>query len=896
MPITHPTHVSSRRHARRMMRSLIVLCLIAAFALLITTLSTSHTEAAQDTDAVGQNITGTGSGALQILTPTGEIQAVCPLKRTDVKAEVSGFVARVNVTQIFANPSSEKIEAVYVFPLPAMAAVDDMKLEIAGRVVRGKILRREEARSVYEAARNAGQVAGLLDQERPNIFTQSVANIPPGAQVTVTISYVETLKYEDGKYEFSFPTVVGPRYMPAASGARGDVQPLNNRNMNTPPNVRRRPLPRPQSSSVTGVPDRERISPLVARQGRRAGHDISIEVNLDAGVTLDNVASLSHEVEVGRTGASTAIVKLKNQATIPNKDFVLRYDVAGREVRDALLTHRPANANGKEGFFTFILQPPERVAAADITPKELVFVIDTSGSMMGFPLDKAKETMKLALDGMNSRDTFNLITFSGDTRILFPEPVPATRENLSQAQSFLDSQRGGGGTEMMRAIQAALKPSGNSYGATKPVRVVCFMTDGYVGNDMEIIAEIQKYSAARVFSFGIGNSTNRFLLDKMAEAGRGEVEYVALNDDGSAAARRFHERVQNPLLTDISLTWDGIAVTDIYPRRTPDVFSAKPVIITGRYTRPGTGKLRLRGRTASGEYTRDIDVVLPAVETGHDALASLWARRKVDDLMSGDWIGIQRGQPQANIKEEITQLGLDYRLLTQFTSFVAVEEMTITEPGSPPRKIEVPVELPDGVDERGIFGEQGEFSGQVGNLPVNGRGFSSLQMLGSLQRAPARRESKSQNQASVKRRDVATGTPAPPAATPRPSGTQTNAANEMVVVTSDSDAITLTSPEEQKRLTALAKLQPSLAAIVERLRTKQGTPHADEARFVRDGKADIQVFLIDKTPEILAQLKALGFEITLDPQASKYVIGRIGLDKLNALAELKFVRYVAARS
>lgn len=881
MPITHRSHLSRRRLAS----CAVFLCLIA-FAVISTIPDTSRTEAAQDTDAVNQNVSGTGSGALQILTPAGEIRAACPLKHTDVKAEVSGFVARVNVTQVFANPSSEKIEAVYVFPLPAMAAVDDMKLEIAGRVVRGKILRREEARSVYEAARNAGQVAGLLDQERPNIFTQSVANIPPGAQVTITISYVETLKYEDGKYEFSFPTVVGPRYIPFASGARGDVQPQTNPSNNQPDVKRGRPrFPRPQSSSVTGVPDRDRITPPVARQGKRAGHDISIEVTLDAGVTLDNVASDSHEIEVGRTGASTAIVKLKNQTTIPNKDFVLRYDVAGREVRDALLTHRAANANGKEGFFTFILQPPERVAASDITPKELVFVIDTSGSMMGFPLDKAKETMKLALDGMNPRDTFNLITFSGDTRILFPEPVPATRDNLDKAQSFLESQRGGGGTEMMRAIQAALKPSSNMYGTTKPVRVVCFMTDGYVGNDMEIIAEIQKYSAARVFSFGIGNSTNRFLLDKMAEQGRGEVEYVALNDDGSAAARRFHERVQNPLLTDISLTWDGIAVTDIYPRRTPDVFSAKPVIITGRYTRPGTGKLHLRGRTTNGEYKRDINIELPAVETGHDALASLWARRKVDDLMSGDWLGIQRGQPQANVKEQITQTGLDYRLLTQFTSFVAVEEMTITEPGSPPRKIEVPVELPDGVDERGIFAGGGDI------VRLNQLGyFSNLQMLSSVQRAPMER-GRSENQGFIKRRGVPTATPVP--APPPMSST-----NEAVTVTSDADVLSLDKlkPEEQKRRASLAKLQPSLAAIVERLRTKQGTPNADEARFIRDGKADIQVFLTGKTPEILAQLKALGFEITLDPQASKFVIGRITLDKLNALAELKFVRFIAART
>src|SRR5262249_14339175 len=228
-----------------------------------------------------------------------------------------------------------------------------------------------------------------------------------------------------------------------------------------------------------------------------------------------------------------------NLTTIPNKDFILKFDVAGKKINDAILTHRGAQG----GFFSMIFQPPERVAAADVTPKELVFVLDTSGSMSGFPIEKAKETMKLALDSLYTQDTFNLITFAGDTHILFPQPKPATRENLRTAQAFLESRHGGGGTEMMKAIRAALDSSDKQ----DHIRIVCFMTDGYVGNDMEIVGEVQKHPNARVFSFGIGSSVNRFLLDKMAEAGRGEVEYVSLNDDGSAAAKRFHERVRNPL-------------------------------------------------------------------------------------------------------------------------------------------------------------------------------------------------------------------------------------------------------------------------------------------------------------------------------------------------------------
>src|SRR5438093_9133173 len=197
--------------------------------------------------------------------------------------------------------------------------------------------------------------------------------------------------------------------------------------------------------------------------------------------------------------------------------------------------------------------------------------------MLCFPIEKAKETMKLAMDNLYPTDTFNLITFSGDVHILFPEPVPATKENLEKAQKFLESRQGSGGTEMMKAIKASMDPSD----AQGHVRIVCFMTDGYVGNDMEIIAEVQKHPNARVFAFGIGNGVNRFLLDSMAKYGRGEVEYVGLQDDGSAAARRFHERVRNPLLTDISVDWNGLAVSDVYPKSIPDIFGAKPVILTG---------------------------------------------------------------------------------------------------------------------------------------------------------------------------------------------------------------------------------------------------------------------------------------------------------------------------
>ncbi|HEV7744067.1 MAG TPA: VIT domain-containing protein [Pyrinomonadaceae bacterium] len=799
---------------------------------------------------------GESAGALQILDRAGNPKAICPLKHTDVRVEISGFLSRVNVTQEFENPFKEKIEAVYVFPLPANAAVDDMTMVVGERTVRGKILRREEAQAVYEAAKSSGQVASLLNQERPNIFTQSVANILPGEKVKISISYVETLKYETGSYEFSFPMVVGPRYMPgAATRQKGSGT----------------------SPDTTQVPDASIISPKLTPAGMRAGHDISIDIMLDAGVPLADIKGKSHEVELERLNAHSAHIHLKSEAMIPNKDFVLTYEVAGKNIEDALLTHR----SDKGGYFTLILQPPDRITAEDVTPKELVFVLDTSGSMSGFPIEKAKETMNLALAGLYPSDTFNLITFAGDTRILFPIPVAATPANLKKAQAFLDGSSGSGGTEMMKAIQASLDASDSP----DHVRIVCFMTDGYVGNEMEIISEVQKHPNARVFGFGIGSSVNRFLLDKMSEYGRGEVEYVALNDDGSAAARRFHERVRNPLLTDISVDWNGIPVSDIYPERIPDLFGAKPVILTGRYSGAGSGVVRLKGKMAGKEFVREIAVNFPEAETQHNVLASLWARQRIDDLMSKDYSGLQQGEMKPELKETIASLGIEYGLMTQFTSFVAVEEMIVTD-GGQPRRIDVPVEVPEGINREAVDDLQDMRAGNLSSFKLN----AAYARKTAAPRVVSRGVLNGKAQSGAASAPMASGGGAGVASTALP----TNAPTGLFVI-ADADPrepARLLSPAEKKRAELQAKFHPAILAVVDRLKNK-GAANMDEVKFIHDGKAEIQIWLTEKSVENLAKLKELGFEVVLDPKSAKLVIGRLSLVKLEALGELSFVRYVS---
>jgi Ca-activated chloride channel homolog len=817
---------------------------------------------------------GVTQGALQVVDPNGKPKAVCPLKHTDVKAQISGFLSRVVVTQQFENPFSEKIEAVYTFPLPQNAAVDDMTMTVGDRTVRGKILRREEAQAVYDAAKSNGQTASLLDQERPNIFTQSVANILPGEQIKITISYVETLKYEDGSYEFVFPMVVGPRYVPGAStGAQGSGF----------------------APDTTRVPDASRVTPQPVAEGMRAGHDVSIDVSLDAGVPIDALSSKTHDVSVERPDDRRALVRLKDQATIPNKDFVLRYDVAGKKIEDALLTH----SSDKGGFFTLILQPPDRVTPEDVTPKELVFVLDTSGSMSGFPIEKAKETMKLALDNLYPYDTFNLITFSGDEHILFPEPVPATKENLAKAQAFLEWRTGGGGTEMMKAIKASMDPSD----AQGHVRIVVFMTDGYVGNDMEIIGEVQKHPNARVFAFGIGNGVNRFLLDGMARYGRGEVEYVGLNDDGSAAARRMHERVRNPLLTDISVDWNGLPVADVYPKTVPDLFSAKPVILTGRYTGNGRGTIRLKGKMAGRDFVREIPVDFSNAQQ-HDVLATLWARTRVDDLMSQDFKGAQQGAMKDEVKQAITQLGVDYCLMTQFTSFVAVEEMVVTD-GGQPRRVDVPVEVPQGVNRAAVFGQEGEMrpsgnlslSSNIGYVTSNQALRTTVSRSASNSGKPRRAagggggigEGNGAGTGPGRAGNVGGGSggasPSPPPAKPSSGLYAIDGMRE-------ADYSRSLTPEEKKRADLRSKFHPSVLALIDRLKDPKAKPGSDELKFVRNGKAEVQIWLNDKSDETMAKLKELGFEIVLDPKTAKMVIGRLPIEKLAALTDLKFVRYV----
>ncbi|MCD4783977.1 MAG: VWA domain-containing protein [Candidatus Eremiobacteraeota bacterium] len=766
-------------------------------------------------------------GELQVVDKQGKIKSQCPLKHTDVKANISGFITRVNVEQEFQNPFDETIEAVYVFPLPQNAAIDRMVMKIGKRTIKAVIKKKEEARKIYDAAKKAGKTTALLDQERPNIFTQSVANIPPGETVKVQISYVETLSYDDGVYEFVFPMVVGPRFMPGTpKGKKGTGWAKDTRQ----------------------VPDASKISPPVAPKGTRAGHDINVTVSLDAGVPVRNIRSVLHKVDVDYSrDKRKAKIKLSGQDRIPNKDFILQYETAGKKIEDAILTH----ASKGSGFFTFILQPPKRPKQSIITPKEMFFVIDSSGSQSGWPIEKAKETMKYCIENMNPNDTFQLLSFANNVNPCFKDPVPNTKENREHAQQWLAKCLGRGGTQMMKAIDHSLGRKRDP----QRMRIVVFMTDGYVGNDMTILDAIKKkLGNARIFPFGTGNSVNRYLLEGMAKMGKGEVEWVTLNRHGDEVAEKFQQKIGNPLLLDIEIDWKNAPVKDVYPAQIPDLFGGKPIIIKGRYTAPYRGEIVLKGKRANKPFSRKIKLDLPANNPKNDVLGVLWARTKIRNLMNKDLKGIQRGKPNKEIKQMITNLGLQFNLMTQFTSFVAVEEKVVNE-GGKLKTITVPVEMPDGVSHEGVFGEDKEESFGSNNAPSGGRS--------SLYRKRVSRK---------------------PAMTYKP-GEKTKPLHRHGIKSDDG-----IGRETKDADTRISKMAKSLIGLAEKVKKegKNGFLRLDEFE-VKAGKVELILKVTHVSDKVLANLKKIGLHVKSYSKANRVIRGVLSVDKLEELAKKDFV-------
>ncbi len=732
-------------------------------------------------------------GQLCIIQDDGKFGNLCPLERTSVTADVSGYGARVTVTQTFVNPSREVIEAVYTFPLPNDAAVDRMQMKIGSRIVEGEIKRREEARLIYDAAKNAGQSAALLDQERPNIFTQSVANITPGAKVEIIISYVQILKFEEGTFEFSFPMVVGPRYL-------------------------------------ENTPDANKISPPITPKGTRTGTNIDLTVNINAGAPIQEFASVLHKVRTNRQGENGMRVTLAKADEIPNRDFILRYSVSTDSIQDGFIGHM----GDKGGFFTLFLMPPKQATNAQITPKEIIFVMDQSGSQSGFPIEKSKELSLKLIKTLNPADTFNVIGFSSKVNPLWQEPHLNTPRNIAEAETFIKGLQANGGTRLRAAAVAALE------GQNDPdrLRIVVFNTDGYVGEEAEILKAIHEHrDRARMFTFGIGNSVNRFLLDEMAIAGRGDVEIVTLAEAADEAVNRFAARSTSPVLTDVSVSFDGVQVEDVLPAALPDVFSERPVVVTGRYLTAGKGSITVSGKLGGRPWSRNIEVDFPS-RASAPAIESLWARRKVDDLTRHTYLSQMLPESERATEEEIVEVALEFGIMTQYTSFVAVEKRVVNV-GGKQRTIAVPIEMADGVSYEGIFGaDKGELAAKFMPSPQAGI------MRGGAVSAGA-------------------GGYGGSAGTALEQLTYDPTDNSIIVRGTSDESM---SPEQKRKYRYESRVEQQLR----------------EAK----GKVEVQIWLKKVDKAIVEKLKKLGLDVDFEDDGLKIVIGTCDAKALIELAQI----------
>ena len=592
------------------------------------------------------------------------------LRHTDVQVTISGPIAHAEVTQTWENPNQVPVDGLYVFPLPENAAVTDMSLRIGPRVVRGEMRRREEARALFEQARREGRVAGLLDQERPNVFAQQVANIMPGARIEVILSFDHEVACEGGDCEYVFPTVVGPRFIPCRQADPG------------------------------------RINPPVAGPGTTTGQRLTLRIDLDGAVPVREVGSPSHRVTIAREGESRARVTLaETEGVALDKDVRLRWRIGGAAPEMGLLTWQDVGAGdtrGPGGYFTLILQPPRQVAEASAAPRELVFVLDCSGSMSGVPIEAAKDVVRRALKAVRPGDTFQIIRFSDRASGYSRQPVPATPGNVHRALAYLEGLHGEGGTEMISGIRAALGYAPDP----ERLRIVAFLTDGYIGNESEILAEVHRLvGGARLFSFGIGSSVNRYLLESLAEEGRGAAAFLAPRESPDDLVRRFVDRIATPVLTDIRVTWDSLEVDDQEPAAPPDLFAGQPLVLHGRYLRPGTGLLTLEGKRQGLPFTLRRVVALPDRGVDHEAVGRLWARARIHRLMREMHDG-----DQESLREAVIALGLHHRLMTAWTSLVAVDSAVTNHTGSS-ATVDVPVELPQDVSYEGIFADPRAQSG-----------------------------------------------------------------------------------------------------------------------------------------------------------------------------------------
>jgi len=581
-----------------------------------------------------------------------------PLKHTDVSVHISGMIAEVNVEQTYQNLGSIPLEAQYIFPGSTRSAIHGMTLQVGERIIRARVKEKQKARVEYEAAREAGKTASLLEQKRPNVFQMSVANILPGDTLKVSLQYTELLVPEDQVYQFVFPTVVGPRYSDT-------------------------PL-------AEAKPEQQWVANPYLAEGTESPTTFSMRLDIDAGLPLEDLRCRTHKVITQYKDETSAHMSLApDEATSNNRDFILDYRLAGQAIHSGLLLHEGKDEN----FFLAMVQPPAREAITELPPRDYVFIVDVSGSMSGFPLQTAKKLMEELFDGMNEADTFNLLLFAGGSEVLSNTPLQATPQNIRKARNLLDGNGGGGSTRLLPALRRAFNLAAPENGS----RSFVVLTDGYVDVEYETFDIIREnLNRANVFAFGIGSSVNRFLIEGMARTGQGEAFIATDPEEAYTVGQRFVDMVSTPVLTDLSYEFDGFEAYDVEPAKLPDLFAQRPVVIHGKWKGEPTGSIRIHGRINHDDITQTLEVADATDEISQPALPYLWARKRIEEL--GDFNALR--SEDENV-QAITNLGLTYNLATQYTSFIAVDETPRNTTGQLKTQKQ-PLPLPKGVSNLAV--------------------------------------------------------------------------------------------------------------------------------------------------------------------------------------------------
>jgi Ca-activated chloride channel family protein len=652
--------------------SLVFSLILTAIVLLLS--GTANAAVSDDTAAAPTLIRPADAQSGSLLFKTGQpgeyVEA--PTLKTDVYMRVTGMVTRTHVVQHFHNPSKKWVEGVYVFPLPENAAVDHLDMRIGKRIIAGQIKEKEQARATYEKARQEGKKATLLEQERPNIFTSSVANIGPGEDIAVEIEYQQTLHYDQGIFRLRFPMVVAPRYIPGTpsiSGFSGNGW----------------------ARDTDAVPDASRITPPVQHPSNKPINPVSIKVELDAGFPLARLESSYHPIDVQNQENNRYLITLKQGQVPANKDFELVWAPSLHSApQAALFTERKGD---KTYALLMVMPPAPNIADNTKLPREVVFVIDTSGSMEGTSIEQARQALLMALSRLGPQDRFNVIQFNSSTDTLFPQPVPVNNDTIGRARNYVSHLHATGGTEMAPALDAALSNASES----NAIRQVIFLTDGSVGNEEQLFGIIhQKLGNSRLFTIGIGSAPNSHFMSKAAEFGHGTFTYIGDVGEVKEKMSQLFSKLESPALTNIEVKWPGTQAVEMWPNRIPDLYLGEPVLLSARLE-DLNGEVVVQGTRGGNPW----HVVLP-LKGGKDenGVAALWARKKISSLIDS----LHDGANPETVRQEVTELALAHHLVSKYTSLVAVD----VTPSRPAKESlnpsAMPVNLPDGWNYESVFG------------------------------------------------------------------------------------------------------------------------------------------------------------------------------------------------